>query len=263
MTIAIRAPAAKERLLSLRESSKLGFHRNLIGQGEKWVILKAHTPGAGSAQRSSSCEDVDARGDFVRVGDLILLQTASSDQLLAVHESAAGTESRLVPKGSGGLGLSGEIWQLELFLAQPLPTWLNRPYLSGKFLLMTPSERSQASDTEARTFPGSIAQSIGRSPNVTSSILAAGSSASPAPPLLSEFPSTVQHLILLRELLLAFSGIEGQYIRLAAQQPTTATVSASGDIGGPPTSSSSKPKLKDVTLLIDLDTAERSAANQV
>ena len=77
-------------------------------------------------------------------------------------------------------------------------------------------------------------------------------------PLLNTFPSTVQHLILLRELLLAFSGVEGQYIRLAASSTPATNPSPSA-----PSSSSKLPKLKDVSLLIDLDTAERSAANQV
>lgn len=40
MTVALKVPAAKERLLGVREGTKPGFWRNLIGQGEKWVILQ-------------------------------------------------------------------------------------------------------------------------------------------------------------------------------------------------------------------------------
>lgn len=269
MTISCRAPGAKERFLGVKELTKLAFFRNLIGQGEKWIILKGSTSIRGS-------EDIEGRGDYVRVGDLIVLQTASSEQFLAIHEGVGGTEARLIPKGAGGLG--GELWQLELFRSQPLPTWMNRPYLSGKFLLLTPDARMQAPELEARTFPGFASSAggagVGARPHHHHS-----SNTSSSIPILNSYPTSVQHIILLRELLLAFSGIEGQYIRLAAA--TTVVSNSSGHQSSHTHSSSTvsmnmniimginkaptdnKQKMKDISLVIDLDTAERSAAHQV
>ena len=122
MTVACRAPGAKDRFLAVKEATKLAFYRPLIGQGEKWIILKGS-----NSLRGTSSEATESRGDFVRVGDLIMLQTASSDQLLAIHEGVDGIEGKLIPKGVSGLG--GELWQVELFRSQSLPLWMHRPYL--------------------------------------------------------------------------------------------------------------------------------------
>lgn len=120
MTVALRAPNAKERLLGVKDG-KPGFYRNLVGQGEKWVVLKGSANGRGP-------EDIDSRGKYVRVGDLIVLQTASTEQLLMLHEGALGTEAKFIHRDSAGV-LGNELWQIELFRSQPNPLWMNRPYL--------------------------------------------------------------------------------------------------------------------------------------
>ena len=98
-TIAIKAPGAKEKLLGIRDSTKLGFWRNLVGQGEKWTILKANTGGhtssaAGGAGahtssllKSNLLEDVAARGRPVHVGDSLLIQAGP---LLSRDQTATG-----------------------------------------------------------------------------------------------------------------------------------------------------------------------------
>lgn len=137
MTVSIRAPAAKERydscnlvsavlqlirLLGVSKTdSKPGFYRNLVGSNERWLILKGSTAGRGA-------EDIDSRGKYVRVGDLVLLQTASSEQLLTLYEGATGSDARFIHRDTGGY-LGDELWQMELFRSQPQPLWLNRPYL--------------------------------------------------------------------------------------------------------------------------------------
>ena len=124
--MAIKAPAAMERLLGVsRESSKLGFWRSLVGlsQSEQWTVLKA-------SSSSKGLEEGSSRGTAARLGDLLLLQAAgasSGDHYLSLHESAEGQHPRLVHKDRVGLGL--EVWQVELFASQPLPSWFNRPYL--------------------------------------------------------------------------------------------------------------------------------------
>ena len=64
----------------MREGTKPGFWRNLIGQGEKWIILQA--------SNSRGSEELGSRGHFVRTGDRILLQAVSSDSLLSLYEGA-------------------------------------------------------------------------------------------------------------------------------------------------------------------------------
>jgi hypothetical protein len=139
--------------LGLKEGSRLGFWRNLIGQGEKWQLLKAagapsavsHTAtgvyggGVGMSVGSSmlsgggltgsrGCEDLSARGMFVRLGDAVLLQTYKSDHLLSLHETLQGPEAKLVFRDRAALGC--EVWQLELFNSVGLPSWYHsRPYL--------------------------------------------------------------------------------------------------------------------------------------
>lgn len=139
MTVAIRSPASKDRyglenhflplivsslssdrLLGIKDG-KPGFYRNLVGQGEKWIVLKGLPSGRGP-------EDVDSRGKYVRVGDLVLLQAAASEQLLIMHEGVKGSEAKFIHRDSAGV-LGNELWQIELFRSQSNPLWLNRPYL--------------------------------------------------------------------------------------------------------------------------------------
>lgn len=155
------------RLLGLRDGNKLGFWRHVIGQGEKWQILKANTTGSPAPSLSLShsgpvagstvigSEDINARGRYVRIGDSILLQTFKSDHYLSLQETTASSlsqhsiplsislsqnnssssssslslcEPKLIYRERTGLG--AEIWQIEMFGAVPLPAWCqNRPYL--------------------------------------------------------------------------------------------------------------------------------------
>lgn len=93
------------RLLGLRDNTKLGFWRPLIGQGEKWTILKAQH----LATRNSTMEDVSARGQIMKLGDSILFQSGpllTRDQLhgalrmtetvLVMHEGVDGCEPRMI-----------------------------------------------------------------------------------------------------------------------------------------------------------------------
>jgi hypothetical protein len=73
---------------------------------------------------------------------------------------------------------------------------------SGKYLVLPPSLRSTAPEIEARVFPRSQRQ------QQPSGILR---------PSLSLFSLGEQHYVFMRELLLVMSGVEGNYIRVAAQ----------------------------------------------
>eukprot|EP01041_Mallomonas_annulata_P006290 gene6290-12734_t len=236
-TVAIKAPAARERLLGLRDGVRLGFWRNLIGQGEKWLVLRASTRGL---------EDPGARGTFLRSGDACVLQS-QSEQLIGLWEGAEGVEARLVHRDRAGAG--AEVWQLGVFGTQPLPFWFNRPYLSGSFLVQNQNEKLTPTDAEARSFPG-----VNIAPQ------------RPPPPL-SALSVAAQERVLARELLLAMMGVEGQYVRVAAADDvngrggggTSANVSTSGVFGH----HLHRPLLRDVTLVMDLDEVDRSLAAQM
>ena len=232
-TVAVKAPSAKERLLGSREGGKLGFWRNLVGQGEKWVLLKASPRGV---------EEPGSRGSFVRLGDPILLCTgsgnassrgAAGDELLSLYEGAEGREPRMVHVDRAGLG--DEVWHIDLFNSQPLPAWSGRMYLSGSFLTRHHSVRQPPSDAVNRTFPGVT-------PAAKSSLTG-----------YAILPPELQQRVLVREVLLALNGIEGDIIRVAAPEPDTVT---------------SKPRrevlLRNVSFVVNAElTGDRSLASHV
>ena len=226
-TVCLRAPGAKDRLLGVRETSKLGFWRGLVGQGEKWTVLKG-------AQLGRSAEEPHTRGLLVRQGDFLLVATGliaqpttPPEHMLSLYEGVSGSELRLVHRDRAGLGT--ELWQVDLHGALPLPAWADRPYLSGKFLVLPADRRGGGVDAVTRAYPG------------------AASSAAPAPaPALSTLPPAEQQRRLVRELLLALTGVEGEYIRIASDGP-----------------SNPAPRLKKVKLTIDIGTADRASALQV
>ena len=248
MTVSVKAPAAKERLLGVREGTKPGFWRNLIGAGEKWAILQASARGM---------EEPGSRGGYVRAGDRILLQTSGADNLLTLHEGAAGAEARLVHKDRAGLG--AEVWQLDQFAVPSLPAWLGRPYLSGRYLVTPPSAKVPPQEIVARTFPGAGGTATA-SASHRGTVHGAPPLQSPPPsqqqtqtPPLSSLAPGAQHAVLLREILLALSGVEGHYVRVAAAGPSAAVASSSG----------ASSVLRELNLVVESDTADRTAASQV
>ena len=273
MTVAVKAPAAKERLLGVREGTKPGFWRNLIGAGEKWVVLQASSRGL---------EEAGSRGHYVRAGDRILLQTSGADNLLTLHEGATGAEARLIHKDRAGLG--AEVWQLDQFAVPSLPAWLGRMYLSGRYLVTPPSAKVPPQEIVARTFPGASAAGGAGSAAALSVSHRGGGTVPGAPPQLTPPPSQqqqqqqqhtppplssltpgAQHAVLLREILLALSGIEGHYVRVAATGLAPAASSSSSGSGSSSSgrSGSASSILRELNLVVESDTADRTAASQV
>lgn len=125
-----------QRFLGTRDGVRLGFWRNLMGQSEKWLILKGTSRGV---------EDINARGSYVRCGDFIMLQTLEG-MTLSLADGVDGKSAKLVHKDRIGAG--GELWQIDWAGSQPTPQWMSsRPYLSGTYLLMSKEERySPSSD---------------------------------------------------------------------------------------------------------------------
>ena len=147
-------------------------------------------------------------------------------------------------------------------------------------------------DVQARAFPTAAlmmqqernsARTGPLSYSVSSSMHAA------PPPALNSMPPHTQQFLLMRDLLQVLAGVEGQYIRVAAA-PTPSTLSGLGaentaadqgadsaaqrrrseaavvsavrsSLTGAPTTA--LPKVAELHFLIDLDTADRSVANQV
>lgn len=127
------------RLLGLRDGVRLGFWRHLLGQGEKWQILRAHPmPSAATSTYGAAggalpylshttVEDITARGRYVRIGDCILLQTFRGDHLLSSLDGQARLAAR---PDRTMLSTQSQSWQIESYGTIPQPLWLNnRPYL--------------------------------------------------------------------------------------------------------------------------------------
>ncbi len=85
--------------------------------------------------------------------------------------------------------------------------------------------------------------------------------ASPPLPPLSSFAPHVQQTVLLRELLLALTGVHGQFIKVAANT-TTASASATATADSS-TSMSSPSSKRPIQLLVDEEHIDRATASQV
>jgi len=287
------------RLLGLREGSKLGFWRNLVGQGEKWQLLKASSNATrgydggiiannnNNSSRSSSsrwsCEEAGSRGKYVRLGDRILIQTYKSDHLLSLNETLHAVEPQLLYRDRAIL-LGAEVWQVEQFDSIGLPTWYqSRPYLNGQFLVLPTTSKEPNPDAKSRTFPQSCAALTQESKHD-----AVASEGIIIPPPLHQLSLPTQHHLLMRDLLLTLSGIEGQYIRIAASSSSSSIpplqARESMLLGSPIKLSRTVPgmkaymkpsnninininpelpKLAEAAFIIDLDSADRSTSNQV
>lgn len=256
-TIAIKAPGAKEKLLGIRDSTKLGFWRNLVGQGEKWTILKANTgshansSSAGAGMHMSSLkinllEDVTARGRPIHIGDSLLIQagpllsrdqTATgilslSEYVLSLYEGVDGAVPKLVSKDRVSLG--NEHWLLETFNSQPIPPFMmNRPYLNGRFILTPADQRLPHPNTERLLFPYSSNSNSNASSGLT--------------------PKSTDGQVqaVLRDILLTLSGVAGKFIHVVV----TDDAGAAGAI-------LRSGRLKDATLAVQSDEIDRSIADQ-
>jgi hypothetical protein len=180
--------------------------------------------------------------------------------------------------------LGAEVWQVEQFDSIGLPTWYHsRPYLNGQFLVLPNTAKEPTPDAKSRTFPQSCAALAQESKHD-----AASDGIIIAPPL-HQLSLPTQHHLLIRDLLLTLSGIEGQYIRIAASSSsssssTTIPLQARENVlhGSPFKLSRTVPgmkaymkpsinininpelpKLAEAAFIIDLDSADRSTSNQV
>ena len=223
-TVSLKATYAKDRYLSVRDG-KIGFFRSLIGKAEKWTVIKCIS--------SKGVEDAGSVGIPLCTGDVIMLADPSSGQLLSVYDGVSGREPRLVT--SSILGLGEEVWHLELFGNPPLPAFMNRPYLSGRFMTVPANVRNGSAEAEGRTFPGR--KQSGNSDTV---------------PKLTSYSPATQQAILTREVLCTLSGVEGQYIRVAAAD--------SSSLGK---NEENYPTTRDLSLVLDIDDVDRSVASQI
>ena len=228
-TVSLKSAFAKDRYLSVRDG-KFGFFRSLIGKAEKWTVVKCVS--------SKGVEDTNSVGTPVCTGDMIMLAVVSSGELLSVYDGVSGRVPRLIIPNK--LRLGEEVWRLELFGCPPLPSFMSRPYLSGRFMTIPASVRYGSEEAEGRTFPGR------KSYDSTSS--------SRQGPKLSDYDPAVQYAVLTREVLCALSGVEGQYIRVAA---ATASSNSSG------VTKDEYQNTGEISLVLDIDDLDRSVACQV
>eukprot|EP00606_Chrysophyceae_sp_TOSAG23-5_P001503 GSChrysophyteH2.ASY1.ANO1.682.1 assembled CDS len=265
MTLSVRAPAAKERHLGVREG-KLGFWRALVGAAEQWVVAKAANSASRPGQRrtgSSQLEEPNSRGTYIRQGDSLLLYSANHEQVLGLNESVHGSEARLVHKERHS-GLGHEFFQVAGFGALPQPAWADRPYLSQSFLSVGYATANAASKTEfgvAAATSGHIHQDVidRQFPSAEESSSSSSTTSNITTNLLALDPLT-QQAFLVRELLLALSGVPGQFIKVKAADGANADgIGASSSSGG-----HSVHSLKNIKFTIGEDVcSDRAVTSQV
>ena len=114
--------------MGIRDGSRLGFWRHVLGQGEKWQLVKGSP--------TSGTEEPHTRGTYVRSSDHVMLKSPHTDMLVGVSEgSSDGRGVRLVHRERAFGG--AEVWQLHWASAVPLPSWMaTRPYLKYCMLLL-------------------------------------------------------------------------------------------------------------------------------
>lgn len=250
-----------------------GFYRNIVGQAERWAMLPGDE-GSNSSQiggrfvrsgemvqiatMNPSVRSIPVAGlDMMMQYDCILtLRTLDlladvGDSILSRASAATGIrrEVRLVHKeellgiASGSFmhgnanGSSGDqqLWQVELFATQPVPTWAKRPYLAGSYLSIPTTVRAPSEDTFQRCFPGANEKDVAAARNGANGTTTTD---------LRGLPHSAQEAVLVRELLISLCGIEGCYIRVSASQ------------------SHGKVKMKDIKFVLDPACAERGLVSQ-
>ena len=238
-SVAVRCGWAKEKFLGVHSTTgEVGFWRTLIGAAEKWVLLRpdviktsrssssgiggSSTPSARghghSLSMSGSASGGRAGGaaGWVLAGDAIVLQAASTREVLVVRDTPeGGMEVTLCPPESALL--SHASW-LVGWAGTPLyPSWnMTRPYLTGDFL--SHPHRHQLSSTQEELFsilPHAANRDEGRL----------------APWPLCEFSAGEQERLLVEDLLWVVYGYEGKYIK-ASSLPSSSSSLSSDEMEG-------------------------------
>ena len=255
MTVAIRAPAAKERHLGVRDG-KLGFWRALVGTAEQWIVVKAADSSSRPGQRragSTVLEEAGSRGNYIRQGDSLLVLSANFEQVLSLHESVEGSGMKMLLKERHS-GLGHEFFQIAVFGAVPQPAWADRPYLSQSFLSFISSSSRGSGACASSPFDSGLTSQIHQEvidrqfPTDTSSSGGSRSSSSSDTDSnittnLLELDPLTQQSFLVREMLLALSGVTGQFIKVQDASDSNSLSSSSSS------SSSAKEQPKSSSLL--------------
>jgi gamma-tubulin complex component 2 len=107
----------------------------------------------------------------------------------------------------------------------------------------------------------SLSRGVGNIPGIRHPT--SGSSAPNVPQTLSSLSVEQQQIILMRELLLALSGFEGEYIRVAAPVVSAASSLANASPSSIATNCPGSPYLRTVYFVMDADSADKSLISQV
>ena len=216
-SVALRCGWAKERFLGVNHAGEVGFWRTLIGSPEKWLIVRpdvikssrSHASGASSS--SFSTPKSSGSSGWVLAGDPVVLQSASSREVLVVRDTPeGGLEVTLCPPESALL--SHATWLLGWAGTPLYPAWnLTRPHLTGDFLLQP--HRHQLSSLQEEVF-----QVLPHAAN--------RDEARHAPRPLAQCSPAEQERLLVEDLLWVVYGYEGKYIK--AEGLTAAGVGAGG-----------------------------------
>ena len=282
--LALRVAAAKERYLGVRTlkenedldahaggmgatSGALGFYRNAVGLGERWALAPMDGANAGGYVRSgdmlrivTTSVSVHNRVQASAGGDYDWVLALQSTELIAGAGLGTRHEPRLLHQEALlGMGASAssvgaarmdadQLWQVEWFGTQPLPAWAARPFISGSYLTVPSASRSASVEAFRRCFPTASLSDIQTARSGANGVQGTD---------LHGRPQAAQEAVLVREVLMALSAVEGSFIRISADSAAAVPPT----LGSPAKSSSVKSRR--VRFTLDPGCADRGLVSQV
>jgi len=200
----------------------------------------------GSLSGSAGAKPV--RGACLRSGDRIALKSCLTGELLELRQaSGSRSSSSNANVGTAPAGHSSSdacTWTVLVAGAPYMPLWAQqRPYLTGQFLLQ-PQRSAPSARVVEQLFGAASARFVAAGQHGASSgggaldsasddghdLLPPHGSTQQDPPPLSTLPAPVQEQLVLDDLLSAFMGLEGTYVK--AQVMTASSAGENGVQGG-------------------------------
>eukprot|EP00615_Pteridomonas_danica_P004166 CAMPEP_0114331884 /NCGR_PEP_ID=MMETSP0101-20121206/2714_1 /TAXON_ID=38822 ORGANISM="Pteridomonas danica, Strain PT" /NCGR_SAMPLE_ID=MMETSP0101 /ASSEMBLY_ACC=CAM_ASM_000211 /LENGTH=794 /DNA_ID=CAMNT_0001462375 /DNA_START=60 /DNA_END=2441 /DNA_ORIENTATION=+ len=238
--ILIRSHFAREKLLAPNTGGDIVFETNMPTKTEDWEIYPSEMGSTNDIRSSTTTNENSTYVQnkllsraYVRSGDHITLRSCISKEFLIIKQIATGNGTKNILRTANELQSFSNIWQVSMAGMPCPPSWsLNRPFLTGNFLIDSDKNTSSSSnqstsprksnmDNESRPSyepSNQILESLFRK-NSSSSSSSGSSQNKPKSDLLT-LPISLQEKFLLDDLLSVFMGIEGIYIHIQKSSQT-------------------------------------------
>jgi len=230
-----------------RQLSSTGSAGGRTSSGYPASLGSSHNVEPGSLSGSAGAKPV--RGACLRAGDRIALKSCLTGELLVLNTSGTSSGSSAASVGTAPAGHSSSdacTWTVLVAGAPYVPPWAQqRPYLTGQFLLQSQRSAPSARVVE-QLFGAASARFVTSGKNNASSgggaldsasndghdLLPPPGSTHRDPPPLSSLPASVQEQLVLDDLLSAFMGLEGTYVKAQVVAPSSTAAGENGAKGG-------------------------------